>query len=154
MKKLILVLFAAILCFSLCACNGADKDDISAYVGKTYIGTTPWGDDLSVTVKSYDDPTMDVAVEETISPEFVACSEYGGGMVKDNVLILQHAGELEEDGSVVTYEYSKKLEFRDDTIVLTYIDGQATEKNPEGDSGFHQVGALSEDEKTVVLTRK
>lgn len=154
MKKLILVLFSAIVCFGFCACSSATNDDISSYVGKTYLGMTPWGDEMSISLKSYDQPDSIVTVEETISPQYVAKSECSGHINDENTMILTHGGEFEEDGYHAKYDYSKKIEFKDDTIVITYIDGQATEMNSEGDSGFHQVDALSDDEKTVVLKCK
>lgn len=154
MKKLIVFILAAVLCLGLCSCGKDNKSGIEQYVGNTYVGTTPWGDDLSITVNSYEEPSVTVTIVEKITPDFTATGEYGGELEDGNAIIVNQQGESVEDGHGVEYKYTEKLEFKDGTIAVTYVEGQATTKSPDGDSGFHHAGALTDENNTVVLEKK
>lgn len=154
MKKLFVLFVAAVLCLGMCSCSKDNKASMEQYVGNTYVGTTPWGDDFSVTVNSYEEPTVTVTVVEKITPEYTVTTEYGGELEEGNVLTFNQQSGSAEDGLGLEFQYTEKLEFKDGTIAVTYIDGQATTKSPDGDSGFHHAGALSEEEKTVILEKK
>lgn len=150
MKKIICLALACILCFGMCACADKTSSVVNSYVGNTYAGVDPWGEKVSITVDKVEGSKVDLTYNENIDA--------------DRIITCACAADIESDDSVqvdvkgtqdnVDYEYILALEFKDNTIVMTYFDGQKTEKLEDGDSGFHMVGALADDARTVVLECK
>ncbi|MBQ0018502.1 MAG: hypothetical protein KBS63_04710 [Clostridiales bacterium] len=156
MKKWISLIIIFLMCASMSACVTDKNDNMDAYAGNTYVGTSPWGEEVSVAVKNYDaeEETIDLIYTENIDSEHTLKIDWSGLMVGKNSVAIGCAGSREEDGYGVEYKYDLNMEFKNQTITLTYLDGQKTELSSEGGSGFHQVGALSEEEKTILLERK
>ena len=153
MKK---ILFAAVLAaaFLLCACSAGKASGPASYVGNTYEGKSPWGENLSITVQKYDAGNLEIAYEEVYDPDGTVKCTVNVPMKDDTTGEFILKGSQTDDGVVLEYDYSMRLEFKDNAVEVTFLDGQKTDYVPEGGSGFHAAGALEGSQKTVTLTKK
>lgn len=150
MKKIICLAMACILCLGMCACTDKSSSVVSSYVGNTYAGVSPWGENVSITVDKVEASKVDLTYRENIDA--------------DRIITCTCSSDIESDGSVqvdvkgtqdsVDYEYILALDFKDDVIVMQYFGGQKTEKSENGDSGFHMVSALADEDKVVTLEKQ
>lgn len=155
MRKQLLVACVLILCIVISICIiSCGSNNMSSYIGNTYEGVNPWGNELVISVTDYDDSSVRIKVEEALSSNLKAKSEYEGSIINDNTLILNNSGEIAENNELIQYEYSRKLEFVNGEIAVTYIDGKSVYESAEGNNIVHRVDALSEDRKTIILKLK
>lgn len=155
MRKQLLVACVLILCIVISICIiSCGNNNMSSYIGNTYEGVNPWGNELVISVNDYDDSSVRIKVEEALSSNLKAKSEYEGSIINDNTLILNNSGEIAENNERIQYEYSRKLEFVNGEIAVTYIDGKSVYESAEGNNIVHRVDALSEDRKTIKLKLK
>lgn len=154
MKKTLSLGIFLIICIVFSVHIISRGNSISSYVGKTYEGVTPWGAELNITVNSYDGSAAGITLEEIMLSKQKTMGIYEGPIINNNVLILHNSGEITENSEIAQYEYSRKIEFVDDTIIVTYIDGQVICELSDGQRETHRVETLSNDEKTVVLKHK
>ena len=150
MKKLVLVV-SALLCFGLCACAAGKAGGASSYAGGTYAGKSPWGEEMQITVKKCDAGNLEIAYEEQADSGRRIVTTWSGPMKDDTSAEFTLSGKQGED---LEYDYKMRLEVKEGAVLVTFLDGQKTELSPEGGSGFHAAGALSDDQKTVTLTRR
>ena len=155
MRKQLLVACVLILCIVISICIiSCGSNNMSSYIGNTYEGVNPWGNELVISVTDYDDSSVRIKVEEALSSNLKAKSEYEGSIINDNTLILSNSGEIAENNERIQYEYSRKLGFVNGEIAVTYIDGKSVYESAEGNNIVHRVDALSEDRKTIILKLK
>lgn len=152
MKHRVCIMLMLTLCVFLCACVN-DNKGMESYVGNTYTGTSPWNEPVSITVKKYDEEknTINLEYKERIDSEHSLCLNWEGLMIGTNSVAMDYAGSREDDSYGVEYKYELSIKFKNQTMELTYLDGQKTELGTEGGKEFHQVSELSEKEKTVIL---
>ncbi len=153
MKHRVGIMLMLTLGVFLCACVNDNNNGMESYVGNTYTGTSPWNEKVSITVKQYDEEknTIDLEYKESIDSEHRLCLNWEGAMLGNNSVAMACAGSREDDSYSVDYKYELSIEFKNQTIQLTYLDGQKAELGTEGGGVFHQVSELSEEEKTVIL---
>ena len=153
MKKIVLAAALAVS-FLLCACAAKAASGPASYVGNTYAGKSPWGENLSVTVQKYDAGNLEIAYEENYDAQGkISCAisvPMKDGTTGEFVL----KGTQKDENGDTEYDYSMRLELKDGAMAVTFLDGQKTTLSPEGGSGFHHAGALEEGQKTVTLTKK
>lgn len=154
MKHWFGILLMLTLCVFLCTCVN-DNNGMESYVGNTYTGTSPWNEKVSITVKKYDEEknTIDLEYKESIDSEHSLCLNWEGAMLGTNSVAMACAGSREDDSYGIEYKYELSIKFKNQTMELTYLDGQKTELGAEGGKEFHQVSELSEKEKTIILKR-
>ena len=155
-KRLIIVCLALISTLILTAC-GKEKD-YSSYIGQ-FEGNDPWGNKMSVTIRTVNDNTIDWAYgdvynEKSENPIRVfkeSISELTDGTTKFTI-----KGTTEEDGWTYEFDYTGEMTLKDGKIILKYENGLLKSNPPAGQIGggamFH-VGSLDEDKKIVTLEK-
>lgn len=154
MKKQLMVACVLILCIAIFIVILSCGNKMNSYIGNTYEGATPWGNELAISVNGCDGSSVRFELEEGLSSNFKVKNEYEGSIINDNTLILHNSGEITENNESIQYEYSRKLKFVNGEIAVTYIDGKSVCKSAGGKSVVHQVDALSENRKTIILKLK
>ena len=81
MRKKLLVACVLILCIVISICIiSCGSNNMSSYIGNTYEGVNPWGNELVISVTDYDDSSVRIKVEEALSSNLKAKSEYEGSI--------------------------------------------------------------------------
>ena len=162
-KKLIAVITFTALCAAtiLGACSGGSTPapetaaqqaaPVSAayadYAGQTFTGTDPWGGKASVEVIMESD-YLDCKYKDELTSDILF---EGGVILSDNQTETDFRMEMENESFEAMYDGHFAL--KDGTIEITFKEGALTTKSTEGDSDSHQVAALEDSAKTIVLTK-
>ena len=160
-KYLVLVLS---MCLLLTAC-GSKKEEAVSYDGNSYSGKDPWGNDITVTVKSLEDDNMDWTLTVIIGEGEDAVTltdDYSNELVNDEFSFDVSGNAAGNDH--VSYAYSGLLSLVDGKIEMTFNEGNITEltdeipggdkEDPDDTKSFsYQVEDLEDDEKTVTLEK-
>ena len=154
MKKQLVVACVLILCIAIIIVILLCGNKMNSYIGNTYVGVTPWGNELSVSVNGYDGSSFRFELKEGLSSNFEVKNEYEESLINENTLILHNSGEITENNESIRYEYSRKLKFVNGEIAVTYIDGKSVYESDGGKRIVHQVDALSKNRKTIILKLK
>lgn len=135
--------------------HSLDEDDVWNYVLNTYSGTSPWGEEITITVDGYNEEqqTIDWTYKENVDSEHKIWASFNESELVDNVADFTIEGSNEDENYPLEYHIEGFLDFTGGDIILTFISGQKTELNEEGGSGFQHIDALEEDAKNVILKK-
>lgn len=147
MKKLIAMLLALIMALGITAM--AEAADYSAFIGKTYTGSDPWGGNLAVTIKDIHDGGMDWIYADTLD-DMAFTQSFEGTALTDGTAQFHVSGAVEGKDNE-TFDYTGTVALADDMIVVTYSGGELTEHSDEGGSTAYHVAALDELDRKVAL---
>lgn len=150
----ILLVLVALACV---CCSGKKEEtmDYSDYVGKEYTGEDPWGNLLSVTLKSMEDNqvTFDYVLSLGDALDMNLFVTESTGELKDGVIPFHITATAEENESL-HFDYTGSMTLKDGSLFVIYDDGQVNEESSEGGSAGYQAQALEGDDKTVELKAK
>lgn len=131
----------------------ADTSEYADYIGYQFAGTDPWGGEVAITIRTIKDGTMELTYTDVPSKDITVYAECTQIPVAgDGTAPIAAVGKL-TDQENVSFNYVGSLEFKDGQIILTYEEGSITTTSDQGDSDSYQVGPLTDEEKTVVLTK-
>ncbi len=150
----ILIILVALSCV---CCSGKKESgtDYSDYMGKEYTGEDPWGNPLSINLKSMEgsEVTFDYTLVIGEDLDMILFLTESEGELKDGVIPFHITATAEENESM-HFDYSGSLTLKDGNIFVTYDEGQVNEESPEGGSASYQAQGLEGEDKTVELKAK
>ena len=164
-KKLFTILLVFVMVFTFTGCGNSkkeevkEKDDkkenvkesIESYMGHSYSGKDPWGNDITINLMKLEDSkvtwTIDIAIGTGIKFSVQQTNE-----IKDNIIEFDAKG-IAKDDPTNTFEYKGTISLELERLVIRYESGQISESSANGGSSSYQVGALEENKKTVTLVR-
>ena len=127
----------------------------SDYIGKQYTGNDPWGNPLSIVLKSMDGNEVSFGYKAVIGE-----GEYmrtflteSSGELKDGVIPF-HISSTAKEYEAMHCDYSGSLTLKDGSLLVTYDTGSVVEESPEGGSSGYQALGLEGEDKTVELSAK
>ena len=145
MKKILLiVMLLAVSCT-------AQAEGFADYTGGKFVGSDPWEGELTVTIESIDDNRMDWTLTEAVE-DVTLCLSINDTELTDGVGDFHIMG-ISQDNESIAYDYTGTVALSEGAVIITFTDGQTTQLNANGGSGFHMVGALEEDQRAVPLAR-
>jgi len=123
------------------------------YIGRRYTGEDPWGNPLSITLRSMEGNEVSFAYEAVIGEggytrTFLTESS---GELHDGAIPF-HIAAAAKESAAVRCDYSGSLTLKGGSLFVTYDAGSVTEESPEGGSAGYQALGLGGEEKTVELT--
>ena len=126
--------------------------DFSDYIGKKYSGEDPWGNPLSITVKSAEGNTITFEYMAVIGEgEYISTflTESSGEFLAGSIPF--HITETAKENEAIHLDYSGFLTLRNGNLFVTYDAGSVIEESTEGGSAGYQAQGLEEEDKTVEL---
>ena len=126
---------------------------LSDHIGEKFTGEDPWGNPVSIELKS--------AEGSTVTFEYTAV--IGEGEYK-NTFRAEFSGEspagsmpfrvtaAAQENEALHLDYSGTLTLKNGALFVTYDAGSVTEESTEGGSASYQAQGLEEEEKIVELT--
>ena len=127
----------------------------SDYIGKQYTGNDPWGNPLSIVLKSMDGNEVSFGYKAVIGE-----GEYmrtflteSSGELKDGVIPV-HISSTAKEYEAMNCDYSGSLTLKDGSLLVTYDTGSVVEESPEGGASGYQALGLEGEDKTVELSAK
>ena len=122
--------------------------DYSAYVGKSFSGKDPWGEDMTVSVTDISGNTLSWTLTEAVNGgEEKIEAEFTDTLMKGNVGTFLLEDSLEND----LCSYSGTIRLTDQAVVITYVDGALETQSENGNSSWHMAGAVPEADREIVL---
>ena len=145
MKKILTFLMLMLLCCGALAEGTAD------YVGGMYTGPDPWEGHFSVIIENIEGDRMSWTLSE-IGDEITFTESINDTQLTDGAGEFHIIG-ISPDNESIHYDYTGTVALSEGAVTLTLTEGQATQLNSEGGSGFHMAEALEEAARTVTLQR-
>ena len=130
------------------------KKDYKEYVGNQFAGKDPWGNGLTMTVRTIEDNKMTYTFTVLYGEGEESKTAYKelSGELKDDAVAFEFKGETTEDKNT-TFDYSGTITLKDGKLVVKYEKGQLTINSAEGGSGSQMAEALDDKAKTVTLEK-
>ena len=154
-KRMTAVLIAALMVLSFAAC--AKGEDYDKYIGYQYGGADPWGNILTVTLKTMDNGIVTYSFTDVLGEGEDSDTLYADdltGQLKNGVIEFGAKGaSIESDDHDLTFDYSGTITLKGGKLYVAFEDGQVTTLSENGDSGWMHAGALEDKDKTVELSR-
>lgn len=154
-KRVVAIIFAAMMVLSLAACAGAKSEDYNSYIGYQYGGNDPWGNILTITLYTMENGNVSFSFTDVIGKDEDSYTLYTddlAGQLKNGVIDFNAKGASIEDENL-TFDYSGTITLNGGRLIVEFKDGQVTTLSEYGDSGSLHVGALEDKDKTVTLSR-
>lgn len=124
----------------------------SDYLDKQYTGKDPWGNSLSITLKSMEGNEVSFTYEALIAGDASVRTflTESSGELKDGVIPF-HITAAAKEYAAMHCDYSGSLTLKAGALFVTYDAGSVIEDSPEGGSAGYQAIGLEGDNKTVEL---
>lgn len=151
-SKLIILTILLTCIITLTAC-GNKEIDYKSYIGQ-FEGNDPWENKMSITLRSFEDDTFDIAYGIGISQdkeEDIRIFYEENNKVKDGVINFHIKGNDNEDN--YTFNYSGTITLKNGKLIVKYENGSITSISSEGGASAYQVGALEEKDRTIILEK-
>lgn len=145
MKKVLTVIML------LALFSGALAEGTADYVGGMFVGPDPWEGQFSVIIENIEDGRMTWTLSEA-GEEITFTESINDTQLTDGTGTFHIIGISPDDESI-HYDYTGDVALVDGAVTLTLTEGQATQLNANGGSGFHMAEALEEANRTVTLLR-
>ena len=120
----------------------------SEYIGYTFSGTDPWGNSITVTLRSIDGDNLEWTITDLFDVGMIykeKSTPYYSGYTEWYI-----EGLLDDDG-VYAYSYSGNLQLMGGGVQLTFESGEVTSQSEYGGSTSYNVAALADN--TCFLSR-
>jgi len=150
-SKVIAVILSAAMVFSFAFAASAADPGYEEYAGYQFVGSDPWGGQLSVTVRSVANGLMEWTFTDLFEDGMIY-KELERTEIKEGCADFYLEGNYSESDNLI-YNYGGSIQLIEGYVVIEYEYGETVTQSPEGDSNSRQVDALPDDEKIVVLEK-
>ena len=127
----------------------------SDYIGKRYTGEDPWGNPLSITLKSMDGIEVSFEYESVIGEDDYRRSFLAESSGELNAgTISFHITATAKENEAMHLDYTGSLTLAGGSLLVTYDAGSVIEESTQGGSAGYQALGLEGENKTVELTAR